>query len=207
MGSKRLRTVIQTDESLSPKIHGQTGKPVQCLSPQINWAFWRGVAQFVHRPAKRQIINCVIYWHPSLPLQPSLTPCSRCCKAPQRAGTSVGTGCVWVLAMAAEGSCCHLEGPEWHWLFFSLTQLLCPGMCLTPWRLCQQPVAMWGLGVEQRVCGGRRGCGRTHSPVRCAEGVAATQPQAQALALASCSLELSLWLRKGALSLPVGESH
>lgn len=36
MGSKRLRTVIQTDESLSPKIHGQTGKPVQCLSPQIN---------------------------------------------------------------------------------------------------------------------------------------------------------------------------
>ncbi|KAF2983494.1 hypothetical protein EK904_005687 [Melospiza melodia maxima] len=36
MDSKSLRTVIQTDESLSPKLHGQAVKPGQGSSPQIN---------------------------------------------------------------------------------------------------------------------------------------------------------------------------
>lgn len=66
MGSKRLRTVIQTDESLSPK--PSWWSLGQCSSPQIKWAFWRGAVGSLcsdllmhgHPPEPNQLMSDLI---------------------------------------------------------------------------------------------------------------------------------------------------
>lgn len=75
MGSKRLRTVIQTDESLSKASWADSEAWTVLKFPDQLSILERSCKHSLCTDLLRdKSISCVIYWHPSLPLQPSLSP-------------------------------------------------------------------------------------------------------------------------------------
>lgn len=144
MGSKRLRTVIQTDESWSPKpswAHSEAWAVLKAPDQLsiLERSCKHGLCTDLLMqscPPRDKSISCVINWHPNLPLRPSLTPAACAAWIQNITNTSWYVGVCEASAVAAEGNCWHLEGPTCRWLFLSLTASCAQGRA--PLCLCQQ---------------------------------------------------------------------